>query len=448
MTAPRPPGPAAAPRRRASVAPVSAPPDRDGSPLRVCVDARLSDDRPGGVRQALAGLARGLSSLEGPEEYLFLAYRDASGFLAEHLRGPCRLLACDRPARGRAWRALAPWRSAARRRLPLADRLATGLAARLPVRLAASDGLVEGAGARVMHFALQQGFATSLPSVYTPHDLQHRHHPELFSPLELKRREVLYPALCRRAAQVVALSRWGKRDLVDELGLPEDKVRVIGLAPALEPGAPPSAADLSAVRARLRLPPDFALYPAQTFRHKNHLRLLEALALLRDRSGLRVELVCSGQQGDHFPAVEAAVARLALGSQVRFVGFVSPPELAALYHLSRLVVFPSLFEGYGMPVQEAFAAGAPVASSNAACLPELAGDAALLFDPGSVEEMAEAVRRLWTDPELRRELVRRGERRVAGACWASVARSHRALYRLVGGAPLAGGDRALLAAMT
>jgi glycosyltransferase involved in cell wall biosynthesis len=129
---------------------------------------------------------------------------------------------------------------------------------------------------------------------------------------------------------------------------------------------------------------------------------------------------------------------------MRFVGYVSPLDLRCLYRLARFLVFPSLFEGGGMPVFEAFAAGVPVACSNVTCLPRQAGDAALLFEPRDRAAMADALVRTWGDGALRSDLVRRGRDRVARFTWDRTARIYRAHYRQIAGRTLGEEDRALL----
>jgi glycosyltransferase involved in cell wall biosynthesis len=157
-----------------------------------------------------------------------------------------------------------------------------------------------------------------------------------------------------------------------------------------------------------------------------------------------VPTVFSGHRTDAFPAIERRVRELRLEDQVRFLG---PSELKAVYRMARLVAFPSRFEGFGMPVVEAFRLGVPVACSSTTSLPEVAGDAALLFDPGDPDAIAAAIRRLWTDEALRVELVQRGRERVQRFSWDGVARRCRALYRMVGRRPLDLADRTLLDAM-
>jgi len=394
--------------------------------LRVCLDARIPDGTHGGVQQVILGLAHGLSSLpSGPEEYLFLVTPGQWDWLRPHLVGPCRPL----EAKGRA---------------PTAWRRALGVFRRSG-GAPESDGTVERAGADVVHLTLQDGFRTSLPTIYMPYDLQHVHLPGFFSAAELAARQAVYPDLCRRAASVVAISRWGKEDLVRTYGLEPGKVQAIHLAPAVDAYPPLTAAEVEAARRRLGLPATFAFYPAQAWPHKNHRALLEALAMLRRDDRLQVPLVLTGKENRFFPELRARIAELGLGDQVSSMGFLPPGDLRAVYEASRLVVFPSMFEGFGMPVLEAFRLGVPVAASSSTSLPEVAGGAARLFDPRDPRDVAEAVKEAWSDPALREELSRRGRSRAATFTWSRTASAFRSLYRKVAGRPLDDRDRAALA---
>ncbi len=218
--------------------------------------------------------------------------------------------------------------------------------------------------------------------------------------------------------------------------------RRIGAAGVPVPHRPrPRRAALAPVAAE-----SFLLYPAQTWPHKNHARLLEALASIRDNHGVAIPLVCPGKQTGDYRQLQELIRRLGLEPLTRFPGFVTPLELRGLYELATGLVFPSLFEGWGLPVCEAFDSGLPVASSTATGLPDVVGDAGLLFDPASTDEMADAVRRIWTDEELRRSLAERGRKRSELFSWDHTARLFRAHYRRIGGRSLAEEDRILLAA--
>jgi glycosyltransferase involved in cell wall biosynthesis len=174
------------------------------------------------------------------------------------------------------------------------------------------------------------------------------------------------------------------------------------------------------------------------------LQLLEALALLRARDNLIVNLICTGAQNEFYRVVAQRVRALQLETQVRFLGFVEPAELRTLYHLAQFVIHPSLFEGGGLPILEAFNEGAPVACANTTSLPEYAGDAALYFDSTSVENIADAAKQMITDAALRASLRERGHARVQSFTWERTARMYRALYRKIAGQELSADDHALL----
>jgi len=396
----------------------------------------------------LSGLAQGLSLLDdGAERYLFLVSRDGAPWLEPYVSGPVSLL----PTRATIRRNARPLAQAKRRITSLAPwtRAAWRSASRFrPVRpdhVPQSDGTAEAAGAHLIHFISQGAFLTEIPSVYHPHDLQHLHLPQNFTPFERRLRDLEYRTFCRQASLVAVASRWVRDDVIRHLQLPPEKVVVVPLAPPAAAFRTPSPEHSEALRARLRLPQRFLFYPAQAWPHKNHITLFRALSLLRDESGVRVDLVCTG--GTSAYAVEILKHRNALGlnEQVHWLGYVSADDLRALYDLCDAVVVPTLFEAASAPIWEAFAAKRAVACSNVTSLPDQAGDAALLFDPTDARAIADAIRLLWFDRDLRRKLAGKGHTRVRGLSWDRVARHFRAIYRVVTGRPLSAEDNALLA---
>ncbi len=300
-------------------------------------------------------------------------------------------------------------------------------------------------GSQVVHFPFQSFAHTAAPSIYNPHDLQHLHFPEFFTTEDYAKRERLYPDACRSAAAVVVESRWIKDDIVGQYGIDPDKIHVVLWGAPTEAYEPPLVDAVVRLRHELRLPDSFALYPAQTWAHKNHVRLAQALRLLRDREGIRVDVVCTGTKNAHWPTIKREVERLGLEDQMRFLGFVSPQTLRGLYAAAQFLVFPSLFEGGGFPILEAFYEGTPVTCSNVTSLPEYAGDAALLFDPASVDQIASAMHRLALEPDLRSALRDKGSMRIERFTWERAATGYRAIYRSVAGGPLSEEDRSLLA---
>lgn len=380
------------------------------------------------------GLAHGLSGLtDGDEEYLLYTLEGEDEWIRRYAVGPVGMLPATQPPPSdsrlrrvatsvpglrRAWHRFAP------------------LLGPSGVAIPESDGSLEAAGIDLVHFTQQYAFRTAIPSIYHPHDLQHLHLPEYFTPRVRMGREILYRTYCEQARMVAVTSRWIKEDVQRQYSLPEEKVKVVSWAPAVEAYDAPSADDLTAMVGKFSLPERFVFYPAQTWPHKNHIGLIEALAELRDRHGLIVPFVSSGARNDFYPTILRRVQELGLDAQVHFVGFVEPTELRALYRLCTAAVIPTRFEAASGPLWEAFLEGAPAACSRVTSLPAQAGDAALLFDPADPREIAEAVRRLWTDAELRATLVERGRRNVSRFSWDRTARAFRAYYRQLCGRPV------------
>jgi len=298
-----------------------------------------------------------------------------------------------------------------------------------------------------MHFTLQfEAFHTRVPSLYQPHDLQHLHFPEFFSRDQLRERARKIQAWSSQATRVVAMTTWGRDDLIGGLGLDPDRVVVVPWAPVVDYYPIVSDVEIAATRRKWDLPGRFVLFPAQTWKHKNHLRLIEALASLKSHGDRATTLVCTGMTNDFYLTIERAVAEARLTGDVRFLGYVEPLEMRCLYRLATCLVFPSLFEGWGMPVLEAFREGLPVACSTATVLPAIVGDAALLFDPTDPDAIARSIRLLMSDDAMRAEYRARGHARAAGFSWDRTARLLRAHYREIAGLPLGLEDQALLAA--
>ncbi len=415
-------------------------------PLRVCIDARLVSGDRGGVEQVVIGLASGLSRLDdGDERYLFLVDAGHTAWLEPFVFGPSSLLVSGRNAQagGRRLGFKGALRKVVKTAIPAPIRGAIRSRLVDSGTLLWSDGTIERAGVNVLHFPMQIGFRTSVPTIFAPHDLQHLHLPQFFSRAQIAKREKTYRALCERAALVTVMSSWGRDDIVARYRLPPEKVLIVPGAPAIEAYENPTEAATSAVRDRFGLAGPFALYPAKAWPHKNHLRLVAALKVLRQR-GIEVPVVLTGaQRGLEIPVLAEAEA-LSVQDLVRFVGYVTPDELSALYRMARLMVFPTLFEGWGLPVVEAMLAGVPVVCSNVTCLPDVTAGAAELFDPLDEAAMADSIARVWQDDRLREDLISAGHARAARFSWGRSARMFRAAYRKLGGRELTAEDRALL----
>lgn len=267
------------------------------------------------------------------------------------------------------------------------------------------------------------------PTVLTVHDLIYRLLPQHHKRLNYYFLNAAMPLFVKRATALITVSESSKRDLVKCYGVPTDKVHVI--YEAADPGlAAPSPAEIEGVRARYSLPERYMLHVGTLEPRKNLARLLQALELLRAR-GLDVGLVIVGSKGwlydDFFRALERSPAREA----VILPGYVPDADLPAVYGAATVAVLASVYEGFGLPVLEAMAAGTPVACSQTSSLPELGGEAARYFDPYNVEEMAEALAQILRDQDLRREMKRQGLAQAARFSWERAARETMALYEAV-----------------
>ena len=410
-------------------------------PIRVCIDARFSPKEIGGAGVVAIGLASAFARLcEGDEEFYFLTYPDRDEHIAPFVSGRCKILNCVLP---RHIRPEPQWRRTMKRIPGL--RAAWHALHPHKVVVPVSDGTAERAGMDLIHFTTQGFWKTSLPTIYHPQDLQHIHHPEFLNETAVAYREVMYRTACDESSLVVAMTAAGKRDLIVHFGLAPNKICIAPYAPLPGTEVMPSSHELTATRGKFALPEAFIFYPAHTYPHKNHIQLLDVLALLRDRHGIKVPLVCSGSKHEFFGTIRDRACQLKLEDQVQFLEFITTDDLRCVYHLCRCMVFPSLVEGWGLPICEAFAAGAPVACSSLDTLMEQAGDAAVFFDPTKTEDVLGAVHRLWDDDGLRNSLKIRGKRRAELFTWSRTARIFLAHYRRLAGRLMKEDDRLLFA---
>jgi glycosyltransferase involved in cell wall biosynthesis len=394
--------------------------------LRVAINAQLVPGTGnGGIEWLLIGLVNALGRLEGPEQYVIVGPWENPDWLKPYVGENQRIVRGPKSqALRRALSPLRPLITAARHARSWVAGNGNGWA-----RVAQSNGFYEDLGCSVIHFPYQQFIASSLPAVFNPHDLQHVHYPQFFSKADFQWRESILSAACRAAHTVVVHSEWVKRDIVEHYGIGVEKVQTILAPPPTQVYSEPTQNDLAVIANKYNLTGTFALYPAMTWEHKNHVRLLEALALLRDRHGMRVELICTGHQNDFFKIIQQKQAQLQLDDQVRFLGMIPHQDLRAMYRLAHFTVLPTLFEGAGLPLVEAWNEGSPVACANVTSLAEHAGDGALLFDPLSVEEIADAIKKMIVDSALREQLRERGSARLRRFNWETTAKAYRAVYR-------------------
>lgn len=264
------------------------------------------------------------------------------------------------------------------------------------------------------------------PSVVTILDLIYEAYPETFPKASLLGLRALVGPSARRADRVITISQAVKDDVVAQLRVPADRVDVCYLGFGMR--AVPDATPEAALRDRLGLGDGrVVLCVSAALVHKNLPLLLEGFAALGD--GFEdCRLVVAGHAGRERERLEARIAELGLDGRAVLTGWISDEDLEGLYGLASCAVYPSLYEGFGLPVLEAMVRGVPLASSDATSLPEVAGDAALLFDAHDGDALAAAVRDLLSDQALAADLVARGRERAAHFTWERAAGDVLAVY--------------------
>ncbi len=252
------------------------------------------------------------------------------------------------------------------------------------------------------------GPLTVASQAVTIHDLSVLDHSEWYDPKFRSWNQFLLPRLARRARILLTVCEHSRRDIIKRFGVPEERVVVVRGAANMEHFQP---CDASAVREKYGLRGRYILYVGSIDPRKNLERLLQVWFRLMDFKDLT--LVIAGAESHHFRPVALGASR----RRTHFLGYVPDEDLAGLYSGASLFVMPSLFESLGLTVLEAMACGAPVVTSYAGALTEVAGEAAIHVDPTSVESMAEAMRKLLLDDRLREELRRKGFERVRQFSW-------------------------------
>jgi glycosyltransferase involved in cell wall biosynthesis len=269
----------------------------------------------------------------------------------------------------------------------------------------------------------------SAPTVLTVHDLIFRHLPTHHKPLNRWYLNLTMPLYCRRANHIISVSEHTKRDLIAAYGLVPSKVTVVREA-ASSHFCPQSSEVIASVRSRYGLPERYLLFVGTVEPRKNLGRLLSAFESAH-AEGLADGLVIVGQRGWLYDDFFAQLEKSPVRDRVILPGYVDDRDLPALYAGARVFAFPSVYEGFGLPVLEAMACGVPVAASNASSIPEIGGDAAMYFDPLDVRSMSDALFRLLRDSELQGELRSQGLARAASFSWERAAMETRAVYDAV-----------------
>jgi len=270
-------------------------------------------------------------------------------------------------------------------------------------------------------------------SVVTIHDCIHLMFPQyLPNKAAYAYARVSMWAAVKRSNCILTVSEASKRDILHFFNVAPEKIVVVYNAIDDHFWLTPPEEEVARVRERYQLDHQFVLYVGNIKPHKNLVRLIEAFDELRRSGPEELKLLIIGDEISKLPSLRRAVHRHKLHKHVRFLGYVSDGTLRILYRLASLFVFPSLYEGFGLPPLEAMASGTPVVTSNQSSLPEVTGDAAVLVDPYDVSSIVDGMRRVLTDPVLAANLRRRGPERAREFSWPRSVQKIRAVYEQVG----------------
>ncbi len=267
-----------------------------------------------------------------------------------------------------------------------------------------------------------------LPVVLTIHDLIYQHFPESVPRGYRLFMQAVQPRAARMATRVIVDSQHVAAEVIERLGVRPERVRVVPLGPGQDFHRVTDAEVISGVLDRFGITSPYCVAVGRGYPHKNIAGLLKALVLvLRQRKDVRLVLI--GERYRAGPALEKLIAESKLETAVVWTGFVGRAELNALYSGASAFVFPSLAEGFGLPVLEAMQCGAPVVASSLTAIPEVVGNAGLLVDPRDPEALADALLEVLEDQSLRQELREKGLRRVAAFTWKQCAEETLDVYR-------------------
>ena len=288
---------------------------------------------------------------------------------------------------------------------------------------------VRSLGLDLLHMTYAAPVWSRSPLVLTVHDICYATNPEWFSARDLQVLNANVPRSIRAAAHVITDSHSAREQIIDTYHVPADRITAIPIGPGSgaegigDEEARTLVSELGLPRARPYLLAVGNLQP-----RKNLVRLIQAFTIVAGR-GHDVDLVIVGPR--HYRADDAVAAASPVSERVHFTGYVTDRQLSACYECATAFVFPSLYEGFGLPALEAMAHGVPMACSDAGSLPEVCGDAAILFDPHSIDAIADSVGRLLDDSDLRRRLATAGPERARQFSWTRTAELTLDVYRAV-----------------
>jgi glycosyltransferase involved in cell wall biosynthesis len=363
--------------------------------VRIGINALyLLPGKVGGSEIYIRNLVKQLVAIDRDNEYLIFVNRESAGIF-ESLASGVRVISCPVHAANRPLRILweqfvLPWQV---RRHHIAVLLSAGMTA---------------------------PFVCPVTSVLVLYDLQHINQPQNFSWFYLPFLKGIVYASAKSADAILTISHEAKRDIMRSYHLSADAIAVTHLAVDHDVFYPGNDSDISAIRAKYRLPPRFLLYAASSLPHKNHERLFHAFQLVREKSP-ELKLLLIGARDKGAQDLSEKIILMGLEQDVTLMGWVPFEDVPSIYRACEAFVFPTLHEGFGLPVIEAMACAVPVVCSRIEPLQEVAGDAALYIDPRDPADMARVILSAVNDAAVRKEYIGKGLKRAQAFTWEATA---------------------------
>ncbi len=367
--------------------------------MKILIDAHMVGENEAGNETYIVGLLQGLSELAPDADFLVATAH----------------------------------RKAAEQKIPMGGRFH-------PVNVSSSSlrrlfvdlpNLARGNRADLLHITYMAPPFPGVRYVASIHDIIYTRHPEWFSRRD---RCVLWAGITssvKRAEAIITLSEHARQDIHHKFSTPLDRIHAIHLAAVAKFNTPPEPSAMAATASHLQLKQPFVLAVGSLQPRKNLKRLIEAFAKVKATDNIPHQLVLVGKAAWRESDLRETVQHLKLEQHILFTGYIPDDQLHHLYHMADVFVYPSLYEGFGLPVVEAMACGTPVITSNCTSIPEITGDAAMLIDPWSSNEIAGALSRLIGNPDVKRDLAQKGCSQARKFSWRQTAEATFAVYEKV-----------------
>ena len=273
-------------------------------------------------------------------------------------------------------------------------------------------------------------FPKECKKIITFHDLQHEYYPEFFSNKELEFRDRNYKKSLFEADKIISISNYTSNSIIDKYNIPSSKINTIYESYPHIYNDKISEKQCEKIKRKYSLPDNFIFYPGNPWPHKNHFRLFQALTLLYERDDFSIPLVLSGVMESNKNVINEYVKEIKYPSKMLInLGFIPEEEMPVIYFLSKMLIYPSLFEGFGIPLLEAMVSKCPVVCSKNTSIPEVCGDAAYYIDPMDINSIADGIYEVYSNKKLRKNLVNHGFKRSKKFNWSIIIQKYLSLYQ-------------------